>query len=49
MNLKDIPKNLYEPMYNRIIGKTAEGQDLQYLDELIVILKDEKIERWFLR
>lgn len=47
--MENIPETLYEPTYNRIIGKTKEGQDLQYLDELIVILKDEKIERWFLR
>ncbi|MBQ5990608.1 MAG: hypothetical protein IJL67_14090 [Oscillospiraceae bacterium] len=49
LNLRDIPEYLYEPMYGRIIGKTAKGQDLQYLDELIVILNGEKIERWFLR
>lgn len=47
--MENTPETLYGPTYNRIIGKTKEGQDLQYLDELIVILKDEKIERWFLR
>ncbi len=47
--MEDIPESLYEPTHDRILGKTKEGQDLRYLDELIVILKGEKIERWFLR